>query len=201
MEKTSWKPSKKWENNFELNKNKSISEVVGFSENGARGEISADSRKERTAEVSIWQVLCLLQERAAGVTGRWMGNPSPCHFWLICFLGCHCPRGMEELITRSSGMGATDWWSSVLPESSGARWRFCVGFPSMDLCPGGILTFWAEPRNSPSAPGQFYQKVAVLGQTHMVSSYNQHKWAPAVCRQVAEQTLAFHWTVRKGSQE
>lgn len=48
---------------------------MGFSENGACGEISADSRKERTAEVSFWQVLCPWQERATGVTGQGMVEP------------------------------------------------------------------------------------------------------------------------------
>lgn len=49
---------------------------MGFSENSACGEISSDSRKERTAEVSIWQAGPLsVAGEGPGVTGQGMVKP------------------------------------------------------------------------------------------------------------------------------
>lgn len=161
---------------FELNE---YPKLWGFSENVVPAEkLALIVKNKRVTEVSIWKVLCPL----VGWEGHWPGevggslpasgwwNPSPCCFWAICFLECSCPGGMEELVTGSGGMGTTGWWSSVLPESRGARWPFCVRFPFHRPRPGRNSSLLSWTRNSPSAPKMFYQKVAVLGQNHTVSS-------------------------------
>lgn len=118
-------------------------------------------------------------------TSQWMLEPIPPQsLWAICFLGGSCPRGMEELDSTSSDKGVTGQWSSALPERRRAVWTL--------LCEVPLLTTSAQEESrlpglnpeQPSAPEQFHQKVAVLGQNHTVSSQTQQ--VSACCMQTVD---------------
>lgn len=138
-------------------------------------------KRKMIAKISLYKILHLLRRE-----GYWGGGVQVCQ---PMNAGTH-PHAASELSAFWEVAVPGEWKSLIAcvvvrgPQANGAlcslkaeelRGPFCVRFLYCQPLPRRNPCFLIRTLNSPSAPEQFHQKVAVLGQNHTVSSQTQHK--------------------------